>query len=48
MQWFGMWAYVKPAATTEPKHELDPGQCATATTTEDHNGVGTEQVDHVM
>ena len=47
MQWFGMGAYVKPAATTEPTHELDPGQCATAATTEDHNGVGTEQVDHV-
>ena len=47
MQWFGMGACVKPAATAEPTHELDPGQCVTAATTEDHNVVGTEQVDHV-
>jgi hypothetical protein len=35
MQWFGMGAYVK--------HDLDPGQCATA---EDSDGVYTEQEDH--
>ena len=39
MQWFGMGAYVK--------HDLDPGQCATAATVEDSDGVYTEQEDHV-
>ena len=38
---------MKPAAATVSTHELDPGQCATAATAEDHNGVDTEQVDHV-
>ena len=42
-----MGAYVKPAAATEPIHELDPEKFATAATTEDHNGVDTKQVDHV-
>ena len=39
MQWFGMGAYVK--------HGLDPGQCATAATAEDSDGVYSEQEDHV-
>ena len=36
--WDGAYAYVK--------HDLDPGQCATAATAEDSDGVYTEQEDH--